>query len=230
MRRSLAVVFLFLAACPWINPQPTPPPGPRPLSGRLQPESLELTLTTGATDAQSQHSQTAAVQVTLVNGRLPADVFAPQRESMQAAIASWPLDDTKKAELQAGIAQAFTSLAADIDKSLDELPRRMKITTTSPPLGARFAFTNAKGQSFANDGLYNPDTTEYFLAAIGFANGGGNQQLALLGLTAATFSGFLNRTLAELRLNAAGVLAVANVGAVSVSIELKTTLRYTNDQ
>jgi len=228
MIRFVAICTLILTACPWPPPNPNPPQ-PRPLSGDLSPQSLELLITLSAGDGQQSQSQTASVTVTLVNRRLPVDVFAPQRANFDAAIASLSIPEGKKAELQTGAHDAIAKLQIDIDTALGELPQQMRIVPTSPPLGARFEFKHRDGRAFLADGLYNQQTTEFALASLGFADGTGSSQFVLLGLAAASFFGRLQPPAAELHFAAAGLLGVANVGAIGVSVDLKTTLKLARD-
>lgn len=218
----LALFFSTLCAC---NVQPAPIS--KALSGSLQPSALELTLKVGTTDFTTSNQNNSSNRIQLVAGHLPINVFANQKQDIIQTVNTWQITAAKKTELVNGATEALDKLELDINHSLDALPNRIEIAAV-PPIGGHFKFTNQQAQVVNVDGLYDSSSSDFALLGLSFSSGS-NQQAAILGLSGWGFSGALNKTQADFNVGAFGLLTVKDIGAISLSINLKVEMLFTRD-
>ncbi len=234
MKPQYLIFVALLAAC---NLQPFPV---LVLSGSLEPKALQSRVEVGIGDTTGQNAnQVGSGRLVLVAGRLPSQPFATQKSDLALAVNASALESSKKAELLSTANMALDKLEADLNAALDSIPRRMTIQPTADRIGdlvnANFVFQTKTGLPFTISpsstviAIYNLVSTDFNITSFGFARGDGNQNTILGAIAGCQFQGALSKPNATHACGATGILAVNNVGAISIGISLTIELGFTRD-
>ncbi len=234
MKTQYLIFVALFAAC---NAQPFPAVV---MSGSLEPKALQSRVEVGVSDTTGHNAnQVSSGRLVLVAGRLPSQPFAIQKSDLAVVVNGSGLESSKKAELLSNANLALDRLETDINSALDGIPRRMKIVPTPDRIGdlvnANFVFQTKTGLPFTISpsstviAIYNLVSTDFNITSFGFAQNDGNQNVILGAIGGCQFQGALNKPNATHVCGATGLLAITDLGAISVGISLTIELGFTRD-